>query len=47
VTSLSAAAQKALENMGLYWKAVQGPMYWLYDGEIIGERRYRLETGDV
>lgn len=46
VTSLSAAAQKALEDMGLYWKAVQGPMYWSYEGETLGERRYRLEMGD-
>ncbi len=46
VTSLSAAAQKALENMGLSWKAVQGPMYWMYEGEALGERRIRLELGD-
>lgn len=46
VTSLSAAAQKALESMGQNWKAVQGPMYWMYEGETLGERRYRLETGD-
>ncbi|MCU7844858.1 MAG: GIY-YIG nuclease family protein [Candidatus Thiodiazotropha sp. (ex Monitilora ramsayi)] len=45
-TSLSAAASSALNNMGLYWKAVQGPMYWLYEGETLGERRYRLETSD-
>ncbi len=46
VTSLSAAAQKALEMNGLHWKAVQGPMYWLYEGETLGERRYRMESGD-
>lgn len=46
VTSLSAAAQKALEKMDLHWKAVQGPMYWMYEGEALGERRYRLETED-
>lgn len=46
ITSLSAAAQKALQNIGLYWKAVQGPMYWLYEGETLGERRHRLESGD-
>ena len=46
VTSLSAAAQKALENMGLFWKAVQGPMYWSFEGETLGERRHRLEVGD-
>lgn len=46
ITSLSAAAQKALENMHLYWKAVQGPMYWLFEGETLGERRYRMEIGE-
>ena len=46
VTSLSAAAQKALEGMELYWKSVQGPMYWLYEGETLGERRYRMEAGE-
>ena len=46
ITSLSAAAQKALENIGLNWKAVQGPMYWTYDGETLGERRYRLELAE-
>ena len=46
ITSLSAAAQKALENTGLFWKAVQGPMYWMYEGETLGERRHRLETED-
>jgi len=46
LTSLSSAAQKALANMGLFWKAVQGPMYWMYEGETLGERRYRLETED-
>ena len=46
ITSLSAAAQIALKNMGLNWKAVQGPMYWLYEGETLGERRYRFEMGE-
>ena len=45
-TSLSAAAQKALQNAGLSWKAVQGPMYWKYEDETLGERRYRMETED-
>ena len=44
VTTLSAASKKALEYMDLYWKAVQGPMYWMFEGETLGERRYRLET---
>lgn len=45
VTSVSAAAQKALQNIGLNWKTVQGPMYWMYEGETLGERRYRFELG--
>lgn len=46
VTSLSAAAHKALQNIGLSWKAVAGPMYWKYDDETLTERRYRMETED-
>lgn len=46
VTSLSAAAQKALQNIGLNCKAVQGPMYWKYEDETLGEHRYRMETED-
>jgi len=39
ILSVSAAAQKAL---GVEWPA-QGPIYWLYEGETIDERRRRLE----
>lgn len=46
VTSLSFAAQKALQNIGLNWKSVQGPMYWKYEDETLGERRYRMEIED-
>jgi hypothetical protein len=46
ITSLSSAAQMALQNVGLNWKAVQGPMYWKYENETLGERRYRMETED-
>jgi hypothetical protein len=41
-TSLSAAAQKALN---VEWPA-QGPMYWTYEGEILDERRMRMEEDD-
>lgn len=41
VISLSLAAQKAL---GSKWQ-VQGPAYWIYEGEILDERRMRLENG--
>lgn len=42
IISLSAAAQKALD----YKWQVQGPAYWTYNGEILDERRQRLEEGD-
>ncbi len=40
IISLSSAAQKAL---GGKWQ-VQGPAYWMYEGEILDERRMRLEN---
>lgn len=43
VTSLSAAASKALEDIGVFWKSVQGPQYWEYEGETLIERRRRME----
>ena len=44
VKSLSAAASELLSRAG--WKAtqVQGPIYWLYDGETLEERRQRIEA---
>lgn len=43
ITSLSAAAMSLLSVSG--WKAtqVQGPAYWLYNGETLEERRQRCE----
>jgi hypothetical protein len=38
--SLSGAAQKVL---GVDWPA-QGPIYWMYDGETLDDRRNRLEN---
>ena len=38
ITSLSAAATKELG----YKYTVQGPLYWMYDGETLSERRKRL-----
>ncbi len=43
ILSLSAAAQVAL---GSTW-SVQGPAYWKYHGEILNDRRVRLQEGDV
>lgn len=41
--SLSLAADRALRQMGIEWKAVQGPLYWEYDGETLDEIRTRIE----
>lgn len=46
VMSLSVAAHRALRQIGVEWKAVQGPLYWKYDGETLDERRIRFEEGD-
>lgn len=39
--SVSSAAQKALNSK---WQ-VQGPAYWTFEGEILDERRMKIETG--
>lgn len=46
ITSVSAAASKALARLGMSWKSVQGPIYWLYEGETLDERRRRMEESD-
>jgi len=46
VVSVSVAASQALENVGIQWKSVQGPLYWEYEGETLDERRRRLEQSD-
>lgn len=46
VVSLSVAADKVLRKMGIQWKSVQGPAYWIYEGETLDERRRRMELGD-
>jgi hypothetical protein len=45
LTSLSEAARLALARQGLNWSAVQGPLYWQYEGETLDERRRRMEEG--
>ena len=40
VTSLSKAAQKLLD----YKYAPQGPLYWIYDGETLDQRKLRMEN---
>ncbi|MBM3197595.1 MAG: hypothetical protein FJZ61_06425 [Chlamydiae bacterium] len=44
VTSLSAAASELLCESGRKQTQVQGPIYWLYEGETLEERRQRIET---
>jgi len=43
-TSLSAAALKLLQQLGYTTPAAQGPAYWMFDGELLDERRRRLEA---
>ncbi|WP_439890919.1 GIY-YIG nuclease family protein [Ralstonia sp. 25C] len=43
VLSLSAAALKALHRMGYKTPAASGSGYWMLDGELLDERRRRLE----
>jgi hypothetical protein len=41
--SLSSAALVALKKCGYNWSAVQGPEYWLFNGETVGSLRARKE----
>ena len=43
ITSTSAAAAKVLLRFGWTVTKVQGPLYWVYEGETLVERRSRLE----
>lgn len=43
LTSTSAAATKLLNRRGWTLSAAQGPLYWMYDGETLAERRMRME----
>ena len=44
LTSLSAAAVKALKRLGSTATALQGGLYWMYEGETLDERRQRMES---
>ena len=46
VLSTSKAAEKLLKEMGIIWKSVQGPAFFMYDGETLKDRRSRMEFGD-
>ncbi len=42
-TSLSSSALELLKERGWKSNQVQGPNYWLYEGETLEERRLRIE----
>lgn len=44
VLSLSAAALKALHSLGYSTPAASGSEYWTFDGELLDERRRRMEA---
>lgn len=44
--SLSSAALIATNRMGFNWKSIAGPFNWKYEGEVLAERRSRLEGAD-
>lgn len=44
IMSLSAAALKALQQLGYKTTAASGSDYWMFDGETLDERRIRMEA---
>jgi hypothetical protein len=40
--SLTTAALEALRKCGYEWSSVQGPEYWLFNGETVGSARARF-----
>lgn len=43
IISLSEAALRALQAKGYKTPAASGPGYWMFDGELLSDRRHRLE----
>ena len=43
VLSLSAAALKVLHSLGYQTPAASGSAYWMFDGELLDERRRKME----
>ena len=41
---LSSAAKIVLRRRGMKWESVRGPSFWRYKGEILVDRRGRLES---
>lgn len=44
VLSLSAAALRALHSLGYSTPAASGPGYWMFDGELLSDRRQNIEA---
>ncbi len=42
--SVYESAKRILERMGYTWAAVNGHLFWEYEGETLAERRKRMET---
>jgi len=44
--SLSSAALIAKNRMGFNWRTIAGPLNWKFEGEVLDDRRARLESSD-
>ena len=44
--SLSSAALIAKNRMGFNWKTIAGPLNWKFEGEVLDDRRVRLESSE-
>jgi len=44
IMSLSAAALSALHSLGYTTPSASGPGYWMFEGELLDERRRRIEA---
>ena len=44
--SLSSAALIATNRMGFNWKTIAGPLNWKFNGEVLDNRRARLESNE-
>lgn len=44
--SLSGAALIAINRLGFNWKSIAGPLNWKYEGEVLADRRARLEAAE-
>jgi hypothetical protein len=44
--SLSGAALKLTHRMGFNWKRINGPKNWKFEGEVLTDRRARLELSE-